>query len=372
VAQQYVIADDVQECLTRYFKQYGKKTRFPEAVAMLRQEGKVYKDLPAEPDRASARLLSDREFMARMGRFALPVPPDILENLSSDRIREGSVIPEGRDVFVIHHFRNTDDYIHRHDYFEMNYVFSGTAVFTFEDVAQTLREGDCCIIAPFSGHGIESEGPDSVLITIFIRMSTFREVFFNLRSRRDVLSFFFRAILSDTSKPNFLLFRTGPSPDTRMVIRFLALESRQHDPYSNICSISLINIFFAGILREESQAVQFTNVPINPAFAPILGYLQTHSQTATLKGMSALFHYSEPHFSALFRRNTGYTFTNLVKRIRMTEAGDYLQSTQFPIARIAEITGYHSADHFARVFREYYKQSPQSYRKQSLERGSDL
>ena len=84
----------------------------------------------------------------------------------------------------------------------------------------------------------------------------------------------------------------------------------------------------------------------------------------TLSSLADLFHYSEPHLCTLIKQNTGLTFTELIKRLRLSDAIDYLLNTSLKVGEIAERIGYNSADHFSRVFRSAYKMSPQEYRKQ--------
>lgn len=98
-------------------------------------------------------------------------------------------------------------------------------------------------------------------------------------------------------------------------------------------------------------------------FSLVLQYIQHNYQSLTLSSLAELFHYSEPHLCTLIKQNTGYTFTELIKRLRLADAVDYLLNTNLKVGEIAEQIGYNSADHFSRVFRTTYKTSPQEYRK---------
>ena len=100
-------------------------------------------------------------------------------------------------------------------------------------------------------------------------------------------------------------------------------------------------------------------------FSLVLQYIQHNYQTLTLSSLAELFHYSEPHLCTLIKQNTGYTFTELIKRLRLADAIDYLLNTNLKVGEIAEQIGSNSADHFSRVFRATYKMSPQEYRKQN-------
>ena len=47
----------------------------------------------------------------------------------------------------------------------------------------------------------------------------------------------------------------------------------------------------------------------------------------------------------------------------MEDAKSYLINTNLPIEKISEYVGYNSVEHFSRMFKRYYKKSPQQYRK---------
>lgn len=134
--------------------------------------------------------------------------------------------------------------------------------------------------------------------------------------------------------------------------------------YSNACCISYVNLMFSALLRSYSQTIQFYNYEMGADFSLVLQYIQHNYQTLTLSSLADLFHYSEPHLCTLIKQNTGLTFTELIKRLRLSDAIDYLLNTSLKVGEIAERIGYNSADHFSRVFRSAYKMSPQEYRKQ--------
>ena len=62
---------------------------------------------------------------------------------------------------------------------------------------------------------------------------------------------------------------------------------------------------------------------------------------------------------------TGENFTKMIRKQKMEKARHLLLETKNSIEKISEETGYNSADHFSRVFRQYYGISPQKYRKDS-------
>ena len=200
-----------------------------------------------------------------------------------------------------------------------------------------------------------------------LRKSTFNTTFFSLLSQKDLLSLFFRAILQGNSHPNYLLFFVKKTDWIKTIIRNALGECHKNDTYSNTSCISWMNLLFSTLLRNYSETLQFYNYQMGSDFSLVLQYIQHNYQTLTLSSLAEFFHYSEPHLSTLIKQNTGYNFTELIKQLRMADAVSYLTNTNMKVSEIAEQVGYHSADHFSRVFRSAYKMSPQEYRRTQAE-----
>lgn len=258
-----------------------------------------------------------------------------------------------------------------HNYFEINFIIKGYAKFMFESETRTMQKGEICIIAPSSTHDLQIED-DSIVFTICIRQSTFNTTFFSLMSGNDLLSHFFRTTLRGNEHSNYLLFFTKENLLLKRLIRRMMIETNQHDTYGNTCCINYANLFFATILRNYSQTVKYYNYQMSTDFSLVLQYIQHNYLTLTLTSLAELFHYSKSHLCAQIKQNTGYTFTELVTSLRMSEAINYLVNTDLKISEIAEMVGYNSTDHFSRVFRSIYKISPREYRRQNQDNDTKL
>jgi len=72
---------------------------------------------------------------------------------------------------------------------------------------------------------------------------------------------------------------------------------------------------------------------------------------------------SVPHFSQIFRKQTGYSPIDYLIRARIQRACRLLDGTALTVAEIAKETGYEDAYYFARSFRRVMALSPRAYRK---------
>ena len=359
----YMTYGEFQNHMKDYYQRTGNRMQFPEMTAYLYQKGLLSEVAPTPSLTGNFENMTDEDFDRIVD--SLPLSLSLYGGAPLDvTVMENALIPNTRDVFVIRHPRYTRPYKHKHNYFEINFVSSGHGTFIFENETHILHEGELCIIAPGSAHDMLLED-DSTIFTICIRKSTFDTTFFSLMSRKDLLSYFFRMILQGENQSNYLMFFTQDNFALKKYMRYMMIESYKQDMYSNACCISYVNLMFSSLLRNYSQTIQFYNYEMGSDFSLVLQYIQHNYQTLTLSSLAELFHYSEPHLCTLIKQNTGYTFTELIKRLRLADAIDYLLNTNLKVGEIAEQIGYNSADHFSRVFRATYKMSPQEYRKQN-------
>lgn len=356
----YTSFGEVQAELKAHYSKTGERLQFQEALEALYRRGGLSAERPPQATLPSMIDHSDPEsFSALVDSLSFSIPPGIA---LTTQVQEIDMFPSLQDVYIIRHPRYTRPYRHRHDYVEVDCVVEGRCNLYFEDEVRQLQQGSLCLIAPASAHDIEILD-ESTVYCIMLRRSTFETTFYSLLTREDALALFFRMILHNDREPNYLLFQADSIQELRMIIQNAMLECFRTDSYSNSCCISYVNLLFARVLRSSGDSPQFYHYQMSADFSMILHYIRHHYQNLTLCELADRFHYSKPHLCTLIKQSTGMSFTNLIKQIRMARAVDYLTHTEMQIGEIAELVGYHSADHFSRVFRTSFSCSPQEYRR---------
>lgn len=93
-------------------------------------------------------------------------------------------------------------------------------------------------------------------------------------------------------------------------------------------------------------------------------YIREHChRDITLDEMAELTYMTRSHFSRMFKRWTGQTFTAYVQAQRIERAKRLLvEANGLPITRVAELVGYQDPGHFSRVFRSIEGVLPSEYR----------
>lgn len=354
----YISIGNFQNYLTEYYKKTGRKMTFPGMCQSLYEQNLLLQD-PVIPMISHREPDTAEDFYQMTDELLLKIA--VQESNPID-VRESDIIPEQRDVLIIRQFRDVQMTLHTHDFFEIDYVAKGQCRFLYNQSSKQLSAGEFAVIPPGLLHEQVLE-ENSISFCILLRKSTFDTVFFSLLSGNDALSIFFRNTLQKGIHENFLLFYTDNNMKIKQIIQNAYLECYKNDPYGNFCCISWINILFSELLRNYGKSLQFYSNWKENDFSLLMQYIHYNYRTVTLSFLAEMFHYNESYLSTLIRENTGFSFSEIIKRQRLAEAERYLKNTSIKIGEIAELVGYHSADHFSRVFRSSYHMSPQEYRK---------
>lgn len=100
-------------------------------------------------------------------------------------------------------------------------------------------------------------------------------------------------------------------------------------------------------------------------------YVEEHLQDPLgMSDVASHIHLNPSYFSALFKEQTGFTFSEYVTRSRLQKAKELLLQTRLTIADISEQVGYQTSKYFIKLFKEYEGTSPNQYRKQTMD-GND-
>jgi AraC-like DNA-binding protein len=102
----------------------------------------------------------------------------------------------------------------------------------------------------------------------------------------------------------------------------------------------------------------------------VLTYVaEAAGQPVSLAEAAARVGMSPSTFSRYFSRSAGQSFSDTVRKMRLTQACQLLEQTEDPVAGIAFRVGYQNLSNFNRQFLGQYGVSPRSYRREHAEVG---
>ena len=156
-------------------------------------------------------------------------------------------------------------------------------------------------------------------------------------------------------------FPAGVLPVLKNLMQPGMMQSAESEPESpGMIYLALILHYVEQECRSEKQDIR----PRNETVEQICAYLAAnYQQKFSLTDVAARFYLSPYYLSRLFRRVTGQSIVDYINGRRIEAAQRLLESTDLNISAVAEQTGFASAAHFRRVFRETMGTGPLQYRK---------
>lgn len=152
------------------------------------------------------------------------------------------------------------------------------------------------------------------------------------------------------------------------LLRRMVKEWRERADGYELCLRALFVQLFvyvgrlSGMRRETAEAA-------HPRMAEIARYVaergaaQGADGPVTLAAVARKFSLSPYYLSRMFRRETGFTFTEYVNAVRLKEAQRLLRETDARVVDVAAAVGYRNLSHFGRAFRRFAGCSPLQYRR---------
>ena len=260
--------------------------------------------------------------------------------------------------------------MNRHDFFELIYVFAGSADLQIHERTLPLRAGELAVIGSTLYHRVVSRpGPLLTVAALFFEPDLVRA------DGPDGSEYLVPFLLQDQGFPHVVPAKTGipsqvfdlmqrirdelPAPKNRAQ---LAVKT-----YLKMILILLVNRYssYAGTVQifdrqqhalkrlrtlfEHLDKSQFGPIPVGKA--------------ARLCGMS------ESHFMSFFKQATGQTFMAYLNHCRIERAGALLLRSDKPIVEISHEMGFCDQSYFGVAFKKLVGMTPAAYRRKFQRNG---
>lgn len=235
---------------------------------------------------------------------------------------------------------------HSHDFAELFWVESGTAIHSAPTGTSLLVSGDVVLVAPADIHGFETPSSDFWITNVaFARgeLDRLRRTYFETS-----------AFPWDRDPPRQYRLGTG-------IARHLIPRS---DP--DAASSPGARLALDRLLVEVLAAISGSRTAILSGWLAETVERWRRDPATMMRGVTGLAEVacrSRGHVSRVVREATGDTAIALVNSLRLEEAAARLRLTDSPIAAIAADVGFNSLGHFYHLFRIRYGTSPGRYRR---------
>ena len=265
-----------------------------------------------------------------------------------------------KDVILrrISHSKHTEP--HTHDFVEFVYLPAGRSLHTVNGVEYPMDGGDLLIVNYDEIHGFTAE-PETLYYNILIKPTVIDK---NLEECRDLFFLFeagpfqpFKTLVNDSCR--YICFSPEEKKCFEYMLQLLETELTQRDVGFELTVQVGINFLLTMIFRKmrssfPEQLHQFKEV---------LNYIDEHyAEAVSATYLAEICHYSLAYFSRVFRKYTGLTFSEYIKRLRIRKACDKIRAGSRDTALYTQV-GYTNKTTFYRHFRQVTGMTPLEYRK---------
>ncbi len=255
--------------------------------------------------------------------------------------------------------RGNDPY-HKHDFFELAFVLSGSGKYRIEGKVYEVREGDLLILNPGVRHQSvyqpDSETPTTEFFVAFsdIQIKGFPDNYLPFPGEE--------CILHTTGELRQKLFRICSS---------MAAENEVGRPGRYFMLKAYLMQMILLVIREQCEPMTlpagcaFESVNKKYVVERIVDYFEAHyNEKISLEHIAENMYLSPFYVSKIFKSETGDTPIRYLINIRLEKARELLEARKdISIKAAAAMVGYDDAYHFSKLFKKKYGISPSEVRR---------
>ena len=262
----------------------------------------------------------------------------------------------------IHMMRVTprNDQMHRHIFFELVYIVSGTATHHLEQDTTQLRAGDYFIIDTGSIHCYRDVRNFEIINCLFLPEYIDRA----LTDCPSLSSLLYNQVLR-FGLPVNIQTADRIFHDSEGVVGQIMRKMEQEYAAKGTGYLELLRCYLTQVLvcavraSEEAERIRTPH----RATTAIVEHLRCHyTEPLSLDELSRKLNYTPQYISSLFHKDTGMSLQEFLQRMRVEEACRLIEQGEQQMVRIAQKVGYGDVKHFARVFRRIKGVSPREFR----------
>lgn len=258
--------------------------------------------------------------------------------------------------------------LHSHEWIELSYLYHGTLMHSVGGIDYMINEGEYFIVEYAQPHDYIAlnEGPIK-LMNIMFHPRFIDPTLVNARSLREVynhyLIHFSEKQLART--PTLIKFSDPTGAIGNYVNEIVREIQEKRFGWRESVRGILINIIIQTLrsiayedYRDEDRAfsrkiIEFVN----------MNYMHSIKVSDAFGGAGQ---YSTPYMSKRFKQETGVTFSEYLKKVRIDASRRLLINTNKSVAEISELVGYVDTTFFHNTFRDIVGCTPLEYRKTQM------
>lgn len=298
--------------------------------------------------------------------------PEVIDVVNGEPVYEFNMIfdqtvnPIEDNIFLSQLLPNAYVPMHIHQYIELIYVCKGNCTVTLVDKEIAISEGGMIMIDKHTPHTVKETSKSDIILEMKLKTDYLSSGFINRFTNKSIISQFLIDSLIDRRRANnYLYFPFEARSNIVGIMENIMCEYFDKDVFTGEMIEAYLFIMFTELIRfSNSTAISTKNTMKHKETTVLdfLKYIEDHYRDCTLSEMAEQFKYHPNYITAVLKKATGKSFTDLLQIQRLNKAALYLANSDLPIPEIAEAVGYSSLSFFYKKFHEIFLQTPKEYR----------
>lgn len=287
---------------------------------------------------------SEKSILGKQHRFQIPVfTPDFFNN---------------RKVYICKHNRFADYPLHAHTFLEINYMVTGQAREIVSGKPLTLHQGDILVLDVGTPHAIKALGKNDLLLNILfgnnIDFSSLKKAPGQSSSIQPDF------LISNSFYSQYLIYRNEHTDHHVQILADLMIDEFFHpQQFASQLMDSYLNCFMLLLARNTKlRTSTIMNGQFSSAVAYILREISQHYQSLSLSAIAQKMHYSRSYLGALFKKETGSSFSKALTEQRLLSAYYLLAATKFSVSEVMAEVGISNKTFFYKQFKAKFGKTP--------------
>ena len=244
---------------------------------------------------------------------------------------------------------------HRHEFFEVDMILSGTCIFTMDERTYALQAEDVTAIDCYSPHAFR--GTDCVMVSIRFSPSQFSRIL-----SHPMQPHFFCNSAVQGKNSDFARLRTIIAS----IVKNNANQSQGYELRNCARIYEMMDLLHNSFRLEDSNVHYERNYRYAQRVREISRLIREHhTENISLSDLAEMVHLSPPYLSRFFNQQFGMNFLTYLTQIRLEHATDLLLTSDMTIEEISAESGFPNSHAFVQAFKKKNDLLPSVYRRKN-------
>ncbi|MCR5793409.1 MAG: AraC family transcriptional regulator [Lachnospiraceae bacterium] len=274
------------------------------------------------------------------------------------------LLQEGELIQIRPHTRFVHFPKHKHNYVEVVYMCKGSTTHIINGSEIVLREGDLLFLNQNSEQEILPAGKEDIAVN-FIILPEFFGTAFEMMGKEDNLlkDFLIRTLCGKNGETSYLYFEVSDVLPIQNLIENMVWTLFYDMENKRSCNQITIGLLMLQLLNHMDKMHASKGAFEMEVMKNVSNYIEEHYKEGSLAKLAKRYGYDMFWLSREVKKQTGYTFIQLVQEKRVNQACYLLKNTSLPVVDIITSVGYDNTSYFHRKFKSKFGCSPKQYRK---------